>query len=592
MKKTLATLFIITLLISSLSAQENQVRYEKTAEDVLRWHELAERMRTSTQPPATVYSIAEFERMQSVLIAYPNYYGFGIPYTLISQLSDMANVIVAVSSSSQQNTVRNKLQQNGVNMNNVSFVIGSVDSYWTRDFGPWFILDGNNEFGVADFTYNRPSRPNDDAHMAIMANHLDINHFDFPIVHTGGNYMSDGYGTAASDELIIDENDDLTEAQIRQYCYDYLGIDNYHITIDPQGDYIAHIDCWGKFLGVDKILIAQLPVGAEHYQDYESVANYFENATTPWGNKYKVYRVFEPGSTVSNARTPYTNSLILNDHVFVPITGTSYDADALDVYREAMPGYTIVGINELTSARWENTDALHCRTHEIPDFGMIRFHHFPTLGAREYDSTFTIRTDIKFLSQQNPVTDSVRIFYRIKNESETTAWTSTAMTHVGGEIWEGDITGIADTCEVQYYLFAKDESGRREFYPLIGEPDPFVFTVASNPNPGGGDIPTDTTTVDPGENDDDDTTHISINDFSLQSVSIIPNPAKDIVSIRCSWQNAQCTISNTNGQIIYRKNTNGDAPVKINVTNWPQGIYFVNIQDNIGHKITKKLIIQ
>ena len=27
---------------------------------------------------------------------------------------------------------------------------------------------------------------------------------------------------------------------------DYLGIDPYHVTIDPQGDYIAHVDCWAN----------------------------------------------------------------------------------------------------------------------------------------------------------------------------------------------------------------------------------------------------------------------------------------------------------------------------------------------------------
>ena len=178
-------------------------------------------------------------------------------------MSQLVTVTVAVSTNSQQNTVRNQLQNvSNINMNNINFVVGSIDSYWTRDYGPWFILDGNDEFGVADFTYNRPSRPNDDAHMAIMANFLNINHFDFPIVHTGGNYMSDGYGTAASDDLLYNENNNLTQAQILQYCNDYLGINNYHVTIDPQGDYIAHIDCWGKFLAVDKVLIAQLPSAA------------------------------------------------------------------------------------------------------------------------------------------------------------------------------------------------------------------------------------------------------------------------------------------------------------------------------------------
>ncbi len=588
MKRSLILLCLLVWIVGAVRAQENNVRYEKTAEDVLRWHELSERMRTSTPPATPVYSIAEFEPCQGVLIAYPSS-GFGIPYTLISQLADMVTVTVAVSSSYQQNSVRNQMQNNGVDVNNVNFVVGSVDSYWTRDFGPWFILDGNDAFGVADFTYNRPSRPHDDAHMAIMADFLSVNHFDFPIVHTGGNYMSDGYGTAASTDLVMQENEDLSEAQIRQYCADYLGIDNYHFTIDPQGDYIAHIDCWGKFLGVDKILIAQLPVGASRYQEYEDVANYFANATTPWGNKYKVYRVFEPGSTVSNARTPYTNSLILNDHVFVPVTGASYDQDAIEVYQAAMPGYTIVPIMEKTSTPWENTDALHCRTHEIPDLQMLRFHHFPTLGAQPYDSTFTIDTELKFLSGQSAVTDSVRIYYRIINENDTTAWTSTAMQPSVGEHWAGTISGITDTCEVQYYLFAKDQSGRREFYPYIGRPDPFIFTVGVNPNPNV-DPGTDTTVVDPGDTTDIGGDSTMIHNFFEQNILLAPNPAHTQFTLTAP-QAQTITIYNAYGQVIYRMQPNGTETTVIDCSRWSAGTYFVHIVGEKGEMAKKKLLI-
>ena len=38
-----------------------------------------------------------------------------------------------------------------VNMNNVEFVVGSTDSYWTRDYGPWWVVDGNGEIGCIVF---------------------------------------------------------------------------------------------------------------------------------------------------------------------------------------------------------------------------------------------------------------------------------------------------------------------------------------------------------------------------------------------------------------------------------------------------------
>lgn len=575
--RNLFLLLIFTLTVSCVFAQTETPEYQKTAEDVLRWHELSERMRSDNPPTAPVISVPEYARCQGVLVAYTGYSGFGIPYTLIAQMSQMVTVTVAVSNSSQQNTVRNQLQNNGVNMNNVNFVVGSIDSYWTRDFGPWFIMDGNDEFGVADFTYNRPSRPNDDNHMAIMANFLGINHFNFPLVHTGGNYMSDGFGAAASTDLVFEENDDLTEAQIRQLCQDYLGINNYHFTIDPQGDYIAHIDCWGKFLDVDKVMIAQLPTNASRYQEYEDVANYFANATSSWGNKYKVYRVFEPGSVVSNARTPYTNCLILNDHVFVPITGTSYDEDAIECYQNAMPGYTIVPIMEKSSTPWENTDALHCRTHEIPDLGLLYIRHYPTLGAQPYQPAFTFSADITCFSGQGLIDDSVRIAYRIIQDQDTSAWSYAQMIPMGGKTWEGQISGISDSCTVQYYLKASDLSGRNETMPLIAAADPYTFTVGQNHN---SDDPTDTT-------DTPDTT--SLQTFALQNVSIAPNPAHTQFVVKAN--NAQTIfIYNSFGQLIMNQNVTNEITI-INCAQWKSGTYFVHITGKDGSIVRKKVII-
>ena len=52
------------------------------------------------------------------------------------------------------------MNNSGVNMNNVEFILGPTDSYWTRDYGPWWVIDGQKNMSIVDFTYNRP-RPND-----------------------------------------------------------------------------------------------------------------------------------------------------------------------------------------------------------------------------------------------------------------------------------------------------------------------------------------------------------------------------------------------------------------------------------------------
>lgn len=94
---------------------------------------------TETPPPASpVRPIAEFEPSSHVIIRYP----LGIPLSLVTHLSNTADVICLVSSNSTMNSATTAFTNAGVNMDRVSFMIAATDSYWTRDYSPWFIFDG------------------------------------------------------------------------------------------------------------------------------------------------------------------------------------------------------------------------------------------------------------------------------------------------------------------------------------------------------------------------------------------------------------------------------------------------------------------
>ena len=111
-----------------------------------------------TDPQASpIRNVAEFDFQQGVLIRYP----FGIPMTLIKEMADDIMVTTIVNSVAQQNTVMNMYISNGVNVSNCNFLIAGTNSYWTRDYGPWFESDSSNNIGIIDFPYNRP-RPLDD----------------------------------------------------------------------------------------------------------------------------------------------------------------------------------------------------------------------------------------------------------------------------------------------------------------------------------------------------------------------------------------------------------------------------------------------
>lgn len=423
---------------------------------------------TETPPPAgPVRPIAEFEPASHVLIRYP----LGIPLSLVTQLANTAQVICLVSSSSAQNAASNSFNNAGVNMANVSFIIAPTDSYWTRDFGPWFIFDGNGDYGVVDFRYNRP-RPDDNNVPQIFANQLGLDYYGMSLYQTGGNYMCDGINTAAQTTIAYTENSSLSQNQVFDKMHAYLGIDSYHVLPDPNNTYIDHIDCWGKFLAPDKVLIRSVPTSHAQYGALEQTAAYFANTNCAWGYPYRVYRAYTPQNQ------PYSNSLILNKRVFVPIMNSSHDAAALQVYQNAMPGYEIIGVPSSSSAVWESTDALHCRTHEVPDQNMLHISHQPMHGAYGHYSNWPISATITAHSGQPVYADSVYVRYKVN----AGPWQTAPMPQVYGE-YGTTIQGFAPGDTIRYYIHAADQSGRSADHPVFATLDPHVFSYAADTEP-------------------------------------------------------------------------------------------------------------
>ena len=413
-------------------------------------------------PPHPVRQPAEFEPMEGVLIRYP----FGISYEIIAEMAEDVNVVTIVASQDEANYVESQYSSHGVNTAHTSYLIAPSDSYWTRDYGPWFVFDGDNNLSVIDFTYNRP-RPNDNNIPSAFAADQNMSLYYMPLTHTGGNYMTDGQGIAVSTDLVYTENPDKTAEEINGIVNDYLGITKYHVVTDALGEYIKHIDCWAKYLAPDVIMIIKVSKDHPSYDKIEAAVKYFENQTSCYGTPYKIERVY------CDMDEPYINSLILNNKVFVPVTGSSWDDDALESYEEAMPGYEVIGF----SGSWYNTDALHCRAKGIPDRGMLYIEHTPLSGAQNGADGFTINAKIYSYSGGNLVLSATRVYYQVDHGQ----WESVQMNSLGNNYYKAVIPSQPDGSTISYYIHAEDESGRKENHPYIGAAWPHTFTVI-NPN--------------------------------------------------------------------------------------------------------------
>jgi agmatine deiminase len=561
----LSILFLSVFVLPAISQVDipewKKLRY--LSEDEMFLEVRTARNFVETEPPeGQIRNVAEYDPMQGVLVRYP----FGVPVSVMKEIAEDVTLVVICEDAGEKNEVTNTFNNYGVNINNVEFLYAKTNSWWVRDYGPWFIFDGNNEPGIVDFPYNRP-RPYDNDIPASVAEYLEINLFGMNILHTGGNYMTDGLGISSSTDLILEENPAMTEEEVNAKHREYLAIDDYFVLIDPLDDYIKHIDCWGKFLTPNKVILGQVPESDYRYDDFEEVAEFFSNTTSAYGTPYEVYRVYTPGGNDVN---PYTNSLIVNNKVFVPLSGSEWDDEAILKYEEALPGYEIIGIYHWG---WYNTDALHCRTKGIADLGMLYIDHMPVLGEQDYGTnTIQFTADITAYSGAEIYADSVFINLS-KNDGP---FEQLHLYELQNGIWSASIAGLDPGDEFEYYISAIDESGRKAMHPAIGEADPHKFWIESGVN----------------------TENISVQ----TNVKVYPVPAESRVSFEFELQkqqSIQLTILNSAGKPIF--NRSYDLLPGINQLTWnvphsevanlPGGSCFYIIEGE-GVWNTGKLLVQ
>ncbi len=443
-------LLLLVLSITSLSAKE-ELPIGFTTDEWANRYLISEMSNRTEPPPYPIRNISEFERMQGVVIRYP----FGITTSIIREMAEDI-IVYCLVSSSQQNSAYNSMNNASVNMDNVEFIIGNTDSYWTRDYGPWWVVDGNNDITVVDHTYNRP-RPNDNQAPYKLSSHLNTPYYESGIITAGGNYMTDGLGIGASSDLIYFENDDLSVSNVHELMEEYYGITTYHGLPDPNNTYIDHIDCWGKFLSPTKVLIRSVQTSHAQYDEIEETASYFENSLTAYGEPWEVFRVYTP------TNQPYTNSIILNNKAIVPIMNSSWDDEALAVYQEALPGYEVLGF----SGSWESTDALHCRAKGVPDLEMLQIFHNPLNDVEFPDGDYPISAEVLPITDLGIIWDETKLFWKndaMENYEEipliATGWNP--------NIYDGFIPSSPVETNIQYYIQASDHSGRIEKLPLAG----------------------------------------------------------------------------------------------------------------------------
>jgi len=580
------TIFIIIILTFSFSLAKNKIRkkniphYMTPAEKSLyAGYRAPFSVRGNTfAPPTAVRTMAEWEKLNGIMVTWTSYYD--ILTQVIGYAQEEGWVYIVCEDSNQ---VKNYLTRKGVPLKNLKFLIQAYDTVWCRDYGPWTAYaKGTDSLDIIDWIYNRP-RPEDDVIPAAFADFIGVPEYEATqapddLVHTGGNFMVDGHGTGFSSKLILNENSDKTEAQIDDIMQRYLGLNRY-IKMDALPyDQIHHIDMHMKLLDEETLLVGQYPEGVADGPQIEANLQYIlDNFNTCYGNPYRVVRIPMPPD--AQGRYPdqdgdyrtYTNSLIVNKTVIIPTYEEKYDTTAFRIYRQAMPGYHIVGINcnDIITA----LGAIHCITKEVGVRNPIFISHNPLRQMTDNQDS------IRFIAQitTNSGIDSALVYW---TTDTTSGFSAQRMKATKNDSFYAAIPNQASGSEVFYYLSATSRLGKTICKPLVAPEGTFSFTVEG------------TSSIGP---------RTAAAPQSFELFQNYPNPfnpttriSYTVETIHPSSLPVELTVYNILGQqvktLVHEKQSAGKYTILFDGSHLAGGVYFYRLKSK-RRQITRKMIL-
>jgi len=323
-----------------------------------------------TPPSGSVTTPAEYELNDGLLISWGSFNPLLTEAAVAVTTGTEATVWIVVPNAGTQSSATTTLSGAGANMNQVEFILYTTDWVWMRDYGPRFISEDSTR-AIVDHTYNRSSRPNDNAFPDHLSAEWGEPQYDIPLVHGGGNFHLFGDGEAFMTELILDENSGLSPQDVEDLFMDYEGLD---LTIMPPFpswyDSTQHIDMWMLPVADREVIIGEYPVS-----DTE-VRTVTEDAVTLLeGRGYTVHRT--PGWSSGGTHYTYTNSVILNEVVLACQfqNGNSNfadeDAEAVATFEAIYPDRQIVPVD--CSAIIGYSGAIHCIVMHVPEVTPLLF---------------------------------------------------------------------------------------------------------------------------------------------------------------------------------------------------------------------------
>ena len=549
-----------------------------------------------TPPPYdNIRSAAEWEEVEALTISWTDFPC--IQKQIVAAAKEECTVIIFADDENQVTDYLTGNQCGGaLTLDNIQVVSAEYNSIWIRDYGANTVYGSwNDDRVLVDWLYNRP-RPEDDAIPDVLAETMGIEIYSTTgvpndLMNTGGNWMSDGFGTAFASELILEENNggstwwtdypDHTSAEIDQIISDFHGVETFITMPNLPYDGIHHIDMHMKLLDESTLLMAEYPEGvADGPQINANLEYVLSNFTTRWGTPFDVIRIPSPPEQGFGGGYPdangwyltYTNSVFVNNTILLPTYYTEYDTTAVRIYEEALPGYNVVGIDcdNNGEAIISLSGAIHCITHTVGIEDPLMISHLPLSDTEDTENNYEVEA---YISHRSEIA-SAFMHWTTDPDDE---WSSVSMELISDETenWSANIPSQPAGTTVYYYVEANANSGKMGTRPMPAPEGWWSFDV-----------------IDPS---------VSIFEQSVESplLQAFPNPAAALTCIPVHLSRAsegKLYLTNALGQkalMIHRGDFRaGSQKYFFNAEGLAQGAYLLTMDLVNGERWTQHLMIK
>lgn len=200
-----------------------------------------------------------------------------------------------------------------------------------------------------------------------LADKLNINCSELPLILDGGNITHNGYGTAIITEQIVKDNKNFSRVKIKNLLKEKLGLHQVIFIKKEWGDVTGHVDGMMRFISRNKLVVSSYPDSYKYgCKFYDDIVKYLKFKL---GKKYKIIRLMnevpenKKCEGIASAWGNRVNFLQVGKLIYLPVYGIPLQ-DELAIKTLENEGFKVIPVRCDELSRMGGV--LNCITWQYP----------------------------------------------------------------------------------------------------------------------------------------------------------------------------------------------------------------------------------